>query len=43
MFVQAFQNFNIGNGAVAAVVIFVLAMGLTMGLRKMMAREVLQY
>jgi raffinose/stachyose/melibiose transport system permease protein len=43
MFVQAFENFNIGNGAVAAVVIFVLAMGLTMGLRRMMAREVLQY
>jgi raffinose/stachyose/melibiose transport system permease protein len=43
MFVQAFENFNIGNGAVAAVVIFVLAMGLTMGLRRMMSREVLQY
>lgn len=43
MFVQAFENFNIGNGAVAAVVIFVLAMGLTMGLRRVMNREVLQY
>jgi raffinose/stachyose/melibiose transport system permease protein len=43
MFVQAFENFNIGNGAVAAVVIFVLAMGLTMGLRRMMSREILQY
>jgi len=43
MFVHAFQNFNIGLGAVVAVVIFVLAMGLTMGMRKLMQREALQY
>jgi raffinose/stachyose/melibiose transport system permease protein len=43
MFVQAFENFNIGYGAVVAVVIFILAMGLTMGMRKLMSREALQY
>lgn len=43
MFVQAFQNFKIGHGCVAAVVIFVLCMGLTMTLRKFMHRDILQY
>ena len=43
MFVHAFQNFNIGLGAVVAVVIFILAMGLTMSMRKLMQREALQY
>jgi raffinose/stachyose/melibiose transport system permease protein len=41
MFVQAFQNFNIGYGTVAAVVIFVLSMGLTMSLRKIMGQEII--
>jgi raffinose/stachyose/melibiose transport system permease protein len=43
MFVRAFENFQIGLGSVVAVVIFVLAMGLTMILRKIMGREALQY
>ncbi len=43
MFVLAFENFNIGLGSVVAVVIFILAMSLTMGLRKLMGRESLQY
>jgi raffinose/stachyose/melibiose transport system permease protein len=43
MFVHAFENFNIGLGAVVAVVIFIVAMALTMGLRKLMGREALQY
>jgi raffinose/stachyose/melibiose transport system permease protein len=43
MFVHAFQNFNIGLGAVVAVVIFILAMSLTLGMRKLMHREALQY
>ncbi len=43
MFVHAFQNFNIGLGAVVAVVIFILAMSLTMGMRALMQREALQY
>jgi raffinose/stachyose/melibiose transport system permease protein len=43
MFATAFENFNIGNGSVVAVIIFVLCMGLTLGLRKVMARETLQY
>ncbi len=43
MFVHAFQNFNIGLGAVVAVVIFILAISLTMGMRKLMQREALQY
>ena len=43
MFVHAFQNFNIGLGAVVAVVIFVLAMSLTMTMRALMQREALQY
>ena len=41
MFVQAYQNFNIGYGTVAAVVIFVLSMGLTMRLRKIMGQEII--
>jgi raffinose/stachyose/melibiose transport system permease protein len=43
MFMRAFENFQIGLGSVVAVVIFVLAMGLTVLLRKIMGREVLQY
>ncbi len=43
MFVHAFQNFNIGLGAVVAVVIFVVAMSLTMIMRAIMQREALQY
>jgi raffinose/stachyose/melibiose transport system permease protein len=43
MFVHAFQNFNIGLGAVVAVVIFILAMSLTMTMRALMQREALQY
>jgi raffinose/stachyose/melibiose transport system permease protein len=43
MFVRAFENFRIGLGAVVAVVIFLLAMSLTLILRKIMGREVLQY
>jgi len=43
MFVCAFENFRIGLGSVVAVVIFVLALTLTMIMRKLMGREVLQY
>lgn len=43
MFVHAFQNFNIGLGAVVAVVIFIVAMSLTMIMRAVMHREALQY
>ncbi len=43
MFVRAFENFNIGLGAVVAVIIFILAMSLTMILRKLMGRPALQY
>ncbi len=32
-----------GDGAVVAVVIFVLCMGLTLGLRRMMKRDTVQY
>ena len=39
MFVQAFDNMNIGHGTVAAVVIFVLAMTLTLTTRRLMARD----
>lgn len=39
MFVKAFQQFNIGYGTVAAVVIFVLSIGLTIGLQKIMQKE----
>ena len=43
MFMRAFENFQIGLGSVVAVVIFILSMGLTAGLRKLMGREALQY
>ena len=43
MFVYAFENFNFGNGSVVATIIFVLCMAFTLGLRRMMRREVLQY
>jgi raffinose/stachyose/melibiose transport system permease protein len=43
MFVQAFENFNIGNGSVVAVVIFVVCLGLTIISRKAMGQEDLQY
>jgi ABC-type sugar transport system permease subunit len=43
MFVRAFENFNIGLGSAVAVVIFVMSMGLTVGLRRLMRRESLQY
>jgi raffinose/stachyose/melibiose transport system permease protein len=39
LFVNAFQNFELGKGSVVAVIIFVLAMGITMSLRKVMFRE----
>ena len=39
MFSQAFTQFNLGYGSVDSVVIFVLALGLTLGLRKIMYRE----
>ena len=42
MFVQAFQNFNIGFGSVIAVIIFALAMIMTMGVRKAMYKESMQ-
>ncbi|MFA6508700.1 MAG: sugar ABC transporter permease [Treponemataceae bacterium] len=42
MFVNAFENFNFGNGSVVAVVIFALCMFFTVALRKMMQREVIQ-
>ncbi len=43
MFVYAFENFNFGNGSVVAAIIFVLCMGFTLGLKRMMRGEVLQY
>ena len=43
MFVNAFENFNFGNGSVVAVVIFALCMVFTLGLRGMMRRDVIQY
>ncbi len=39
LFVNAFQNFNLGYGNVIAVVLFVLAMIITIVMRKAMARE----
>lgn len=39
LFVNAFQNFNIGYGNVVAVLIFVLAMGITIFMRKVMERD----
>jgi raffinose/stachyose/melibiose transport system permease protein len=39
LFVNAFQNFNIGYGNVIAVIIFVLAMTITVVMRKIMERE----
>lgn len=39
LFVNAFQNFNLGYGNVVAVVLFVLAMILTVGMRKLMSRD----
>jgi ABC-type sugar transport system permease subunit len=43
MFVRAFENFNIGLGSAVAVIIFILSMGLTVGLRRLMRRDSLQY
>ena len=42
LFVNAFNNFNLGYGSVVSVVIFVMAFGLTSATRKLMARESLQ-
>jgi raffinose/stachyose/melibiose transport system permease protein len=42
MFVNAFENFNFGNGSVVAVIIFALCMAFTVILRKLMDREVIQ-
>jgi len=39
LFVNAFQNFNIGYGNVIAVFIFVLAMAITIVMRKIMQRD----
>ncbi|MDD3415622.1 MAG: sugar ABC transporter permease [Lachnospiraceae bacterium] len=39
LFVNAFQNFNLGYGNVIAVVLFVLAMIITVFMRKVMERE----
>ena len=39
LFVNAFQNFNLGYGNVVAVVLFVLAMCLTIGMRKLTERD----
>ena len=39
LFVNAFQNFNLGYGNVIAVILFVMAMLLTVGMRKLMQRE----
>ncbi len=41
LFVNAFQNFNIGYGNVVAVIIFVLAMSITIVMRKVMERDTL--
>jgi len=43
MYTTAFDMMNLGHGAVVAVVILVLCMGLTIILRRVMKREVLQY
>jgi len=43
MFVHAFENFNIGKGSAVAVCIFILSMSFTLILRRLMARESLQY
>jgi raffinose/stachyose/melibiose transport system permease protein len=43
MFTHAFENFNIGKGSAVAVCIFILSMSLTLILRRLMARESLQY
>ncbi|MBP3216980.1 MAG: sugar ABC transporter permease, partial [Lachnospiraceae bacterium] len=39
LFVNAFQNFNLGYGNVVAVILFVLAMILTVTMRRLMQRE----
>ena len=39
LFVNAFQNFNMGYANVVAVVIFVLAMFITVAMRKIMERD----
>lgn len=39
LFVNAFQNFNLGYGNVIAVVLFVMAMVLTISMRKLMERD----
>jgi raffinose/stachyose/melibiose transport system permease protein len=39
LFVDSFQNMNIGYGSVISTVIFALALGMTLMLRKMMQRE----
>jgi len=39
LFVNSFQNFNIGYGNVVAIIIFVMAMLLTMGMKKIMYKE----
>ncbi len=39
LFVSSFQNFNIGYGNVIAILIFALAMLLTMGMKKIMYKE----
>ncbi len=39
LFVNSFQNFNIGYGNVIAILIFVMAMLLTMGMKKIMYKE----
>lgn len=39
LFVNAFQNFNLGYGNVIAVILFVLAMIITMVMRKVMERD----
>ena len=39
LFVNSFQNFNIGYGNVIAIIIFVMAMLLTMGMKKVMYKE----
>jgi raffinose/stachyose/melibiose transport system permease protein len=43
MYSTAFDMMNLGHGAVVAVVILALCMGLTVVLRRLMQREVLQY
>ncbi len=39
LFVNAFQNFNLGYGNVIAVILFIMAMVLTVVMRKLMQRE----